>query len=81
MKTQNTYSLLVTSQEKARNIFEAVVCTLVVLCVAFTAFQFVSRPVVTPGTNRTAVESSNPRTVEVVADASAVQTPVLASNN
>lgn len=78
MKKQNTYSLLVNSQEKGRSIFESVIYALVVVCVAFTAWQFAASSVVTPGMNRT-TNSSTP--AQVVATIPADQAPVVASNN
>lgn len=42
---QSTYSLLVRSEEKERNIFETVIYTLFVLCAAIGVWQFVQQPV------------------------------------
>jgi len=44
-----TYSLIVRSEEKGRNIFEGAVVGLIVLCTAFTGWQFASSSVVLPG--------------------------------
>ena len=53
MKAKNTYSPLLQNEEKGRSIFESAICGLVVICVAFTGWQFASNSVVTPGMNRT----------------------------
>lgn len=45
----NTYSLLVSSEEKGRNMFEGAVIGLIVLSTAFTGWQFASSAVVLPG--------------------------------
>ena len=54
MKTNSTYSLLLNadSEEKGRSIFEVGVYTLVVLCMAFSAWHFASGTVTLPGQNR-----------------------------
>ncbi len=51
MKNKNTYSLLVESQEKGRSIFEASIYGLVVLCTAFSAWQFAAHSIMLPGMN------------------------------
>lgn len=79
MKKQNTYSLLLTAEEKGRSLFEGAIYGLVVLCTAFTGWAFVSSAVVTPGMNRTSTNTSSPVTVEVLADATP-RGPVIASN-
>lgn len=79
MKTKNTYSLLVQSQEKGRSIFEGAVYGLVIVCVAFSGWQFASNSVVTPGMNRTNNDSTAP--TEMVAKVPAEQAPALASNS
>jgi hypothetical protein len=48
MKNQNTYSLLVASQEKGRSIFEGSVFALVVLCTAISGWEFASNSVSLP---------------------------------
>ncbi len=48
MKTQNTYSLLVSSEEKSRSIFETAVYGLVVISMAFAVFAFASQSVSVP---------------------------------
>ena len=53
MKTKNTYSLLINSEEKNRSIFETVVYGLVVVSMAFSIFAFASQAVTVPGMNRT----------------------------
>ncbi|MFL6584763.1 MAG: hypothetical protein ACJ8KU_09640 [Chthoniobacterales bacterium] len=45
---QSTYSLLVRSEEKERNIFEAAIYALFVLCVAVAVWQFAHQPVTVP---------------------------------
>ena len=52
----NTYSLLLNAnaEEKGRSIFEAAVYGLVVVCCAFSAFQFVASDVVLPTGGSTA---------------------------
>ena len=47
--TSNTYSLLISSEEKGRSIFEGIVIGAIVLCTAFTGWQFASSSVVLPG--------------------------------
>jgi hypothetical protein len=57
MKQKNTYSLLVGSEEKGRSIFEGTLYALVVLCTAFSGWQFASNAVALPrmpATNQTA---------------------------
>ena len=49
MKTKNTYSLLVQSEEKGRSIFEASIYGLVVICTAFSAWQFAAHSINLPG--------------------------------
>lgn len=78
---KNTYSLLLNSEEKGRSIFESAIYGLVVLCVAFTGWQFASNSVITPGMNNTSTTDNKPVTVEVLADAAGAQaSPILASN-
>lgn len=48
MKTQNTYSLLVNSEEKSRGIFESIVYGLVFASMAFAAIAFASQSVTVP---------------------------------
>lgn len=48
MKTESTYSLLVRSEEKQLSIFENVIYALIVLCAAFSMWQFVHHPVTIP---------------------------------
>ncbi|MDQ6860209.1 MAG: hypothetical protein M3032_03520 [Verrucomicrobiota bacterium] len=79
MKKQNTYSLLLTAEEKGRGIFESAIYALVVVSTAFAGWAFVSSAVVTPGMNRTSTKISAPVTVEVLADATP-QGPIVASN-
>ncbi|MGZ4966992.1 MAG: hypothetical protein ACXWAV_00085 [Chthoniobacterales bacterium] len=75
MKNKNTYSLLVQSQEKGRSIFEVVIYGLVIVCTAFSGWQFASHSVVVPGMNR-----GNDTKTEMVAQIPADQ-PVAAANN
>lgn len=42
---RSTYSLLVSSEEKERNIFETVIYALFVLCAVVGVWQFVQQPV------------------------------------
>ncbi len=81
MKKQNTYSLVQSSQEKGRGIFEGVVLALVVLCTVFTVGQFATHSIVTPGMNRV-TKNSSPVTVEVLAYATPppAPAPIVASN-
>lgn len=74
MKNKNTYSLLVNSEEKGRSLFEGTLYTLVVLCTAFTAWQFASSSVVLPGVDR-----ANRAQTEMVAHIPAEQ-PLAAAN-
>jgi len=46
--TKSTYSLLVGSEEKGRSIFEGAICALIVLCTAFSGWQFASNSVALP---------------------------------
>lgn len=48
MKSNNTYSLLVNSEEKNRSIFESAVYGLVVASMAFAVFAFASQSVTVP---------------------------------
>ncbi len=51
MKTNNpisTYSLLVRSEEKERNLSETFVYTLLTLCTAFSLWQFAHQPFTVP---------------------------------
>ena len=49
MKTnKTTYSLLVGSEEKGRTLFEGAICMLLVLCAAFSGWQFASNSVALP---------------------------------
>ncbi len=74
MKTKNTYSLIAQSQEKGRSIFEAVIYGLVIVCTAFSGWQFASHSVVLPGMNR-----SNNAPTEMVAHVPADQS--VSANN
>ena len=76
MKNKNTYSLLLQDEEKGRSIFESAVYGLVVLCVAFTSFQFATGSVVLPGMNRVNDNATSGIAVEVVEPAPA---PIIAS--
>lgn len=44
----STYSLLVRSEEKQRNIFETVIYALFVLCAVVGVWQFVQQPITVP---------------------------------
>jgi hypothetical protein len=49
MKTnKTTYSLLVGSEEKGRNMFEGAIFALIILCTAFSGWQFASNSVALP---------------------------------
>lgn len=48
MKNKNTYSLLVGSEEKGRNMFEGAIFALIVICTAFSGWQFASNSVALP---------------------------------
>ena len=72
---KNTYSLLVESQEKGRSIFEAAIYGLVILCTAFSAWQFASHSIMLPGMER----STNAPT-EMAAQVPADQPVAVASN-
>ncbi len=79
MKTKNTYSLLVQSQEKGRSIFEGAIYALVILCTAVSGWQFASNSVALPRMPANNGSSSAP--VEMVAKVPASQPPVPASNS
>ena len=49
MKSKSTYSLLVSSEEKGRAVFEGLICGLVVLCTVFSGWQFASTSFALPG--------------------------------
>lgn len=53
MKTKNTYSLLVNSEEKGRSIVETAVYGLVVLSMAFSVFAFASQAMTLPQMQKT----------------------------
>lgn len=52
MKTKSTYSLLMNadSEEKGRSVFETVVYSLIVICMAVSGWSFVSGEMSVPGT-------------------------------
>ncbi|MGI9087005.1 MAG: hypothetical protein ACR2HH_04565 [Chthoniobacterales bacterium] len=72
--TKNTYSLLVESEEKGRAIFESSIYGLVLLCMAFTGWQFASSSVALPRMPATSNSGNAP--VEMVAKAP-VEKPVV----
>ncbi len=74
--TPTTYSLLVSSEEKGRTIFEGTVIGLIVLSTAFTGWQFASSSVVLPG--MASAKSSSPSTI--VAEVAHTQ-PVVADRS
>ncbi len=55
MKNKNTYSMLLGSEEKGRSLFEGAIYALVIICTAFSGWQFASSSVALPrmpaGTN------------------------------
>ncbi len=59
MKTNNTYSLLVNSEEKSRSIFETAVYGLVVTSMAFAAFAFASQSVTVPRMPKTGAPAAS----------------------
>jgi hypothetical protein len=67
--------MLVQAEEKGRSIFESTIYGLVIICVAFTGWQFASTSVVTPGMNR----ANNGTAVEMATQAPAPAPVVLAS--
>lgn len=75
MKSKNTYSLLVSSEEKSRSIFETVVYGLVVVSMAFAVFAFVSQSVTVPRMPRA---SAVPAQTEVIA-ATPARPPLVAT--
>ena len=75
MKTKNTYSLLIGSEEKGRGIFEATIYGLVLLCTAFSGWQFASSSVALPR-----MSASNVAPTALVAKTSAPQ-PVVADRS
>ncbi len=75
MKSKNTYSLLVNSEEKSRSIFETAVYGLVVISMAFAVFAFVSQSVTVPRMPRA---SPVPAQTEVIA-AEPAQPPLIAT--
>jgi len=77
MKTKNTYSLLVSSQEKGRTIFENSIYAVVVLCTAFTGWQFASSSVALP---RMPASNGSSTPTEMVAKAP-VEQPVVATRS
>jgi hypothetical protein len=77
MKNKSTYSLIVDSEEKGRGIFEGAIYALVILCAAFSSWQFASNSVALPRMPATTT-SSNP--VTVIAKA-APQPPVIADRS
>ena len=79
MKNKTTYSLLVSSEEKGRSIFEGAIYGLVILCIAFSGWQFVSNSVALPGMPANNGDNSAP--VEMVVKAPVEQPVVIASRN
>ena len=77
MKSKNTYSLLTDSEEKGRGIFEGAIYALVVLCTAFSGWQFASNSVALPRMPA----NSNSAAVEVAKTPAVEQPIVLASRN
>ncbi len=75
MKSKNTYSLLVNSEEKSRSIFETAVYGLVVISMAFAVFAFVSQSVTVPRMPRASAVSAQ---TEVIA-ARPAQPPLIAT--
>ena len=75
MKSKNTYSLLVNSEEKSRSIFETAVYGLVVLSMTFAVFAFVSQSVTVPRMPRASAGAAQ---AEVIA-AKPAQPPLVAS--
>jgi hypothetical protein len=73
MKTPNTYSLLTNSQEKGRNLLESAVYGIVGLCMVFSAWEFISSPVMIPGHDRISpnvdapLEETAPQQARIVA--------------
>lgn len=76
MKNKNTYSLLVQSQEKGRSIFEATLYGLVVICTAFSAWEFASHSIMLPGMNHVDKNADT----EMVAQMPAEKPVAVASN-
>jgi hypothetical protein len=79
MKNKTTYSLLVSSEEKVRSIFEGAIYGLVILCIAFSGWQFASSSVALPRMPANNGENSAP--VEMVAKAPVEQPVVGASRS
>lgn len=75
--TKNTYSLLVDSEEKGRSIFEGSIYALVLLCMAFTGWQFASNSVALP--RMPATSNPNNAPVEMIAK-TPDQTPVVVAS-
>ncbi len=73
MKNKNTYSLLVGSEEKGRSIFEGALYALVILCTAFSGWQFASSSVALP--RMPAANTINSGQVEIAAK-TPVQQPI-----
>ncbi len=63
--TSNTYSLLVHSEEKGRTIFEGLIIGAIVLCTAFTGWQFATSSVILPGMAATSKPSPAPMIAKV----------------
>ena len=78
MNSKNTYSMILQAEETGRSIFESAIYGLVVLCVAFTAWQFASNSIVLPGMNHVDQSKQSEVAVEMLADADGAQ-PLLAS--
>ncbi len=76
MKNKNTYSMLVQSQEKGRSIFESSIYGLVVLCTAFSAWQFAAHSIMLPGMNHVDKNADT----EMVAQIPTEQPVAVASN-
>lgn len=68
MKTKNTYSLLINSEEKGRSIFESAIYGLVVVCMAFTGWQFASSSVALPRMPAATAQSTDSQPVVVASN-------------
>lgn len=62
---QSTYSLLISSEEKERNIFETVIYALFIICAVVGVWQFVQQPVPV----RTHISNEEPTLAISVCDA------------
>lgn len=59
MKTKNTYSLLIDSEEKGRSLFESAIYGLAAVSMAFAFFAFASQTATSPQTSKASAAANH----------------------